>query len=118
MSKSPRWIGELGGQKFADREAAQKELAALGEWAEPALERGLKAATQAETRRRITALLEAVPHTEKRPDQLRDLRAVEVLEHIGTVEARRVLERMGIGFAGARLTQDAKASLHRLEWRR
>jgi hypothetical protein len=39
---------------------------------------------------------------------------VEVLEHIGTPEAVRVLEKLSKGATDARLTHEAKAALERL----
>jgi hypothetical protein len=48
------------------------------------------------------------------PQRLQALRAVEVLEHIGSPEAIKVLEYLSQGAPGARLTQEAKASLDRL----
>ena len=48
------------------------------------------------------------------PETLRGLRAVEVLELIGTAEAKEVLELLARGLAEARLTQEASASLGRL----
>jgi hypothetical protein len=47
-------------------------------------------------------------------DTLRRLRAIAVLEKIGTPSALRVLERLAWGFEGARETRDARASLRRL----
>jgi hypothetical protein len=41
------------------------------------------------------------------------LRAIEVLEQAGTPQARQELERLAGGAAGARMTQEAKASLER-----
>jgi hypothetical protein len=40
-----------------------------------------------------------------------------VLEHIGTGEARRLLRTLAAGAAGARLTQEARDALTRLERR-
>lgn len=51
------------------------------------------------------------------PVQLQLLRAVEVLEQIDTPEARRLLAELAQGAAAARLTQEAKAALERLEKR-
>jgi hypothetical protein len=48
------------------------------------------------------------------PEELRGMRVVEVLEHVGTPDARRLLESLAAGAPGARLTQEAKASLDRL----
>ncbi len=48
-------------------------------------------------------------------ETLRRLRAIAVLEKIGTPAARRVLERLASGFEGARETRDANASLLQLK---
>jgi hypothetical protein len=48
------------------------------------------------------------------PKQLLTLRAIEVLEHIDTPEARQLLRRQAGGAAEARLTREAKAALERL----
>jgi hypothetical protein len=47
-------------------------------------------------------------------DSLRMLRAIEVLEHIGTAEARELLQKLVEGAPEARLTREAKAALQRL----
>jgi hypothetical protein len=48
------------------------------------------------------------------PERLRQWRALEALEGIGTPGACQVLRQVGEGAPGARLTQEAKASLQRL----
>jgi hypothetical protein len=45
---------------------------------------------------------------------LRGLRAVAVLEHIGTPEAKQLLVNLSEGAPEARLTREAKAALGRL----
>ncbi len=64
-------------------------------------------------RRRIEALMEKL-RAVTRPEALRALRAVAVLEDIATPEARQLLETLAKGAPEARLTQEAKASLTRL----
>jgi hypothetical protein len=61
----------------------------------------------------LKALDPGSPHSEF----LRRLRAVAVLEHIGTPEARQVLENLAGGEPEARLTREAKASVARLSRR-
>jgi hypothetical protein len=43
------------------------------------------------------------------------LRALEVLEQINTSQAQQILETLAKGAAGARVTQDAQATLQRLQ---
>jgi RNA polymerase sigma factor (sigma-70 family) len=109
-------LADLDSTQYERREAASRRLADLGEMAEAALEEALKADPSAEKRRRIEQLL-ATPRVVRIPEQLRSLRAVEALEHIGNGEARRVLEGIAGGAPGARLTREARASLERLSRR-
>ena len=67
--------------------------------------------------RRVLEGLESERWWQPSPEQARALRAVEVLEHVGTAEAKRVLETLAAGAAEARLTQEARASLRRLDAR-
>jgi HEAT repeat protein len=111
--KVKRLIKELDSKEFQVREAASRRLAELGEQTEPLLEAALKAKPTLEQRRRIEQLLSAIPMLQP-PEQLRGLRAIEVLEHIGTPEAQDVLTTLGKGAPEARVTREAKASLERL----
>ena len=89
-------------------------LARPGEMIEPALRRALKSVSDPEVRRRLTDLQDRVPRSETRPEQLRDLRAAEVLEHLTGTDSRSLLGELAKGAPEARLTQEAKASLERL----
>jgi WD40 repeat protein len=109
-----RLLADLDSNEFAVREAAEKGLAALGERIEPALRQALEEAPSAEVRKRLEALLTA-PKAVPPPETLRSLRAVWVLERVGTPEARRLLEVLARGAPAARLTVEAKAALARLE---
>jgi hypothetical protein len=66
-----------------------------------------------EVRRRVSALLKDIEH-QKAVEPIQQLRALEVLEHIGTAEARGLLEDLAKGVPEARLTRETKASLARL----
>jgi hypothetical protein len=66
-----------------------------------------------EMRQRLEQLLRKVEPS-RSPDRLREVRAIEVLEHIGTSEAEQLLQTLAKGAPEARLTQEAKASLERL----
>jgi hypothetical protein len=107
-------LPNLASPVFKKREAAQQAIARAGELVEPALRRALESVRDPEVRRRLTDLRDRIPHPETRPEQLRDLRAIEVLEHIQGAEARSLLRELTKGTPEARLTQEAKASLERL----
>jgi RNA polymerase sigma factor (sigma-70 family) len=108
-----RLIAQLDDDAFAVRERASAELEKLGGLAKTALREALKARPSAEVRQRVRRLLDR-PSTATSPEQLRSLRAVEVLERIGTREALGVLETLAKGAAEDLLTREAKASLKRL----
>jgi RNA polymerase sigma factor (sigma-70 family) len=109
-----RLLADLDSGQFATREAAVKELAALGGRVEPALRQALKKAPPLEVQKRVEALL-AVLKGVPPQDTLRALRAVWVLEQVGTPEARRLLKALAGGAPAARQTVEAKAALARLE---
>jgi RNA polymerase sigma factor (sigma-70 family) len=109
-----RLVADLDAKRYQDREAATKELERLHVLAAPALRKTLTTDPSAETRRRIEGLLAKLSGPLERADLLRDVRAIEALEHIATPDARKLLEALAKGAAEARLTQDAKAALHRL----
>jgi len=111
-----RLLAALDGSNFAARQSAQKELEKLGEPAAPACRKALAGKPSLDFRRRLEALLERQAREARHPspERLRDLRAVEVLERMGTPEAQRVLRIVAAGAPGAWLTREARASLERL----
>jgi WD40 repeat protein len=108
-----RLLAELDSDEFAVREDAARDVEEWGEGAIPSLRKALANHPSLEMRRRIENIL-----TRQSARNLRLLRAVEVLEHIGSDEARELLQTLAPGAADARLTREAKASLQRLERRR
>ncbi len=112
-----RLIGKLGDADFATREAASKELAALGDRAEHVLRKALAGTPSAEARRRLGVLVSRLAGAAASPGTAREIRAVEALELIGTPDARRALDHLAAGPAGVRLTDEAKASADRLAGR-
>jgi RNA polymerase sigma factor (sigma-70 family) len=107
-------MADLDSQDFAAREKSTQELGKLGELAEGRLRKTLAARPTLEVRRRVEGLLQKLQGPITSPERLRALRALEVLEQIGTREAKQVLEKIARGAPGARLTEEAKVSLERL----
>ncbi len=103
-------LAELDGDEFRTREQATAELGRLAELAAPAMREILRRSPSPEVRRRVEGLLAGLETGEYVL-----ARALEVLERLGTQEARRVLEAMAGGAPGARLTQGARAALERMK---
>jgi hypothetical protein len=106
-----RLIAGLADDDFAVREAAQRELEKLGDVALPALRKEVEKTSSAEVRRRAGEVLKAPRRLSG--EQLRALRGVEVLEQLGTAEARQHLAALAKGAPGSRLTDTARAALER-----
>lgn len=104
-------IRSLADPRFETREKATRELQVLAEQARPALMKAVKSPSS-EVRRRAEQLLDRIQLSVG--DQLIVLRAIEVLEHIGTAEARRLLKKIGEETSVNELRLQAKASLERL----
>jgi WD40 repeat protein len=110
-------IAALDSDEFAEREKAIAELEALGDLAEPALRRALEGKASLEVSRRVERLLETLAGPVTSPETLQVVRAVEVLERIGTPDARQLLETLAKVASQGRLVQEAKAALERLNRR-
>jgi RNA polymerase sigma factor (sigma-70 family) len=109
-----RWIADLDSDEFRKREQASAELARRVVWAEPALKAALAGNPSLEVRLRIGRLLQQAKPAPPRAETLRGLRALEVLEHIGSGEARQVLRQVAEGDFDPWLGAAAKAAVARL----
>jgi hypothetical protein len=107
-------LQQLESDSFVVRQRATRDLERMQDLAEPALHKILAARPSTEVRRRADQILRSWGGRITSAELLRAVRAIEVLEHVDTAEARQLLTLLGGGLAEARLTQEAKASLDRL----
>ncbi|MBY0230532.1 MAG: hypothetical protein K2W96_14705 [Gemmataceae bacterium] len=98
-----------------ERNAASSHLAALNEATGDAVRKALAAKPSAEAKRRLDALLRGMARPVTVRDRLRVLRAMEALENAGGKEALALLEKMAGGMPGSIETEEARASVARLE---
>jgi hypothetical protein len=108
-------LNDLDADAFSVREKATAELQALGESAETCLRKALQEKPSAEAKRRIDHVLQSAGFT--MAARLRTARAVEVLERIGTADARKLLEYLAGGAEGSLLTREARDAVERLKGR-
>jgi Anaphase-promoting complex subunit 4 WD40 domain len=109
---------DLSDAKFATRERARKELEHLGEAAAPALRQTVDSSPSAEARRVAKKILDGLQTVVLSGERLRELRAVEVLERVGTPEAIELLKKLAGGAAETIPTPQARAALERLAARK
>jgi WD40 repeat protein len=108
-----QWISDLDADRFAVRDKAARALVQVGEPAIPALKKVLDDNLSVEKRRRIEGVLKKLTRDSYSPSELREFRAIEVLEGLGTAEARGLLQRLADGAAAAPLTRQAREALGR-----
>ena len=104
-------LRDLESDQFAVRQRASADIEALGGSARPALQKALTDPPSLEFRQRVQSLLTKLDER-SRP---RELRALEALERMRTPVAGQLLQTLAKGAAGATLTQEAKASLQRMQ---
>jgi RNA polymerase sigma factor (sigma-70 family) len=107
-------IADLDSDNFQTRTKASKELEKLGEAAVPALREVLAGKTSLETQQRVQPILAKLTSGVLTVEQVRLVRAVEVLERLATPEARQLLQSLAEGAPGALPTEQARAALGRL----
>jgi len=106
-------ITDLESGQFAIRDRAIKELQRVRELATPALKEALDKQRSLETRRRIEDLLAKQRMVLTAGELLQFVRAIEVLERIDNLEARKLLQKVTTGAAHGRLTQETRDALSR-----
>src|SRR5262249_14803552 len=98
---------------FEVRQGATARLGALGRSVAPLLHEALSHTRSPEVRARLRQLLGTARRAWS-PGELRDLRAVEGLEVVGSREARTLLGARAAGSPAGVRTQEARAALRRL----
>src|SRR5262249_30004418 len=113
-SRVGQLIADLDHEVFAIREAASQTLKQMGDLAEPSLRKALDNGPSPEVRRRLEQLQDGLEPPDAFVKRRRALPAIEVLEAVGTPEARRALEQIHEAAPGSWLRKEAKAALERL----
>jgi len=110
-----RLMGDLDNGAFAIRDKASQELTKTGRAAVGFLREAASDKRHSpETKRRLQAILESLERTPLGHDELRQIRAVGLLETIASTEALAFLETLANGWSAARQTLEARESLFRL----
>lgn len=105
------WINGLDAEEFPVREKAMKELEHRGELVRQPLERALNSASSVESRQRLERLVLALDRL--KPSELQQLRAIEVLERIGTPEAFEIIQRVSKGNPDSLATAEGRKAIAR-----
>jgi RNA polymerase sigma factor (sigma-70 family) len=108
-------IANLDSESFKVRDTAEKGLHIIGKPAEPALREALQYKLSLETNQRIARLLKKRESSMLPADMLQWLRAIEVLEHIGSLEAKQALEQFAKQTTNDYYRHEAQAALQRLK---
>jgi hypothetical protein len=113
--RTAKLINDLDDEEFSIREAAHQELKRYNKAVEAPLRSAANKPKSLEVRRRLERLLASIDEAVvSSKETLQVLRAIAVLEYIGTVEAKAVLQRLAAGAPLARQTLEARTALARL----
>jgi len=104
-------LADLGSADFATREKATAALGAAGESVRAAMEAEAARTQSPESARRLEGIIARLDTPT--PASWRLVRAVEVVEGIGSREVKELLEHWASGRAGVPLATEAKAALRR-----
>jgi WD40 repeat protein len=112
-SKLKKLIVDLDSDEFTERANAAEDLEKLGELAVPALQKVLMGQPSLELRRRAEQMVARLTRGVLNGEQVRLVRALEVLERSGTPAARHLLESLAKGAPDALVTRKGQESLER-----
>jgi WD40 repeat protein len=112
IERAAKLIADLDSEQFRVRQNAIKALDELGEAAEGAAHTALESHPTLEARRRLENFLE-----KRKKEVFRKLRAIEVLEQVGTPDARKLLQMLVQEAPNPRVVEAAAAALQRLRTR-
>ncbi|MBL8792887.1 MAG: PQQ-binding-like beta-propeller repeat protein [Planctomycetia bacterium] len=104
----------LDSDRFAERDQAFRTLRDEGQALMPYLSQALEKATSVEVSRSLERLLVEMEQVILKPTALRTVRAVRILEQVGSAEAVEVLRAIATGDPRAAETLEALAALERL----
>jgi hypothetical protein len=118
--RAARLIAKLDDPSYAVRRKAIQELIKLGELALPTINKALKGDPSLETRFRLEQIARKLENSEEVEGfsvRLQLLRAIEVLEYIGTKEAQQLLKRLAKNLPTGWGKRGASEALQRLSRR-
>jgi hypothetical protein len=115
VEKIAKLIANLDSEDFPERESAIKDLEAIGGEAIDALRNVAMKSNNPEARKLAGEVIGRYESAALKADDLRMLRIVELLENIGTPDAKGLLVRWADGPNGHRLTKEAGAALTRMK---
>ena len=104
------WIKELDARKFSVRQRVARKLREEAELIKPYLEKVYANPPSLEVQQRLRILLRKMNKTVFSTEKLQRVRAIEVLENIGTPAAQAILQRLAKGAPAALSTQRAKTA--------
>jgi hypothetical protein len=108
----PRLIEDLESGEFETREKASRELEQLGQPTRSYLEKALAKGPPAETKRQAERLLDKL-RDGAAAYELRQLRIIDLLEHINSAAARELLKQIAEGSYDPSFAEEAKQALRR-----
>lgn len=111
-------LDKLEDKGFEVRDRATRDLLAYGKSFEPMMRLELRRSDGLERRRALLRILSESSEAAWDKNQLRSVRAIQVLELIGSGNAIRLLDNLGGGARGSRITEDSLAASKRLQIRK